>query len=311
VHDHDPLVAGVGGFAAGTALALLAATLFAAGAVVQHEAVAVSCTRHGLDLRILLRQRRWMVGQTATALGSVVHVIALAHAPVAIVQPVLAAELVIALGFRAVRARRRLALSEVGGAVCTVGGLVVFLVAARPAHGRPEHLPSLWPVLVGVSVSAGLVALSARGGRGSGAAVMCGTSAGVAAGVAAMLSSGVFKEVSVVGWSHAVSVAVWWMTVVAAVLVGVVAQLGGQQAYARGALAWSLPALTVFDPLSAVPAARLVLGERLEPGHAVVWAPAVLVAVVGVVVLARTTPDDRRASARPQGRSANSLRDTL
>lgn len=42
----------------------------------------------------------------------------------------------------------------------------------------------------------------------------------------------------------------------------------------------SLPALTVIDPLAAVPAARLLLHERLEPGHAAVWLPAAAVAAV-------------------------------
>ena len=55
-----------------------------------------------------------------------------------------------------------------------------------------------------------------------------------------------------------------------------------------GRSSWSLPALILLDPLSAVPAARLLLGERLEPGHAAVWVPAAAVAAIGVVVLART-----------------------
>ncbi|WP_246271495.1 hypothetical protein [Amycolatopsis acididurans] len=86
----------------------------------------------------------------------------------------------------------------------------------------------------------------------------------------------------------------------------VTAQIGSQQAYSRGALAWSLPALTVVDPLAAIPAARLLLGERLEPGHAAVWAPAALIAVVGVVLLARTGSGCRRPvfTRPPQTRAA-------
>ena len=45
--------------------------------------------------------------------------------------------------------------------------------------------------------------------------------------------------------------------------------------------------LTVADPLAAVPAARWLLDERLEPGHAWVWGTAAVVAAVGVVLLAR------------------------
>ena len=64
--------------------------------------------------------------------------------------------------------------------------------------------------------------------------------------------------------------------------------LAGQQAYARGALPWSLPALILLDPLAAVPAAGLLLGEHLEHGSVAIWLPAAIVAAIGVVVLART-----------------------
>ena len=83
-----------------------------------------------------------------------------------------------------------------------------------------------------------------------------------------------------------------------ALVVAVVAIVAGQQAYARGSLAWSLPALILLDPLAAVPAAWLLLGERLEPGQVHIWLPAAVVAAVGVVVLARTGERPGRAVTR-------------
>jgi hypothetical protein len=79
-----------------------------------------------------------------------------------------------------------------------------------------------------------------------------------------------------------------------AIIMAVTAQIGAQQAFSRGALTWSLPALTVCDPLAAVPVARYLLGERLEPGHAAVWLPAGVVAAVGIVFLARSDETCRR-----------------
>jgi hypothetical protein len=108
--------------------------------------------------------------------------------------------------------------------------------------------------------------------------------AGIAAGIAAVLISVGIRSLKEGGWVHALAGGALW----GAVVVAVVAVLGGQQAYARGSLAWSLPALILMDPLAAVPAARLLLGERLEPGHTAVWLPAAAVAAIGVVVLART-----------------------
>jgi hypothetical protein len=48
----------------------------------------------------------------------------------------------------------------------------------------------------------------------------------------------------------------------------------------------------------------LLLGEHLEPGHAVVWFPAAVVAAIGVVLLARTgephgTTEPRAQVAEP------------
>ena len=71
-----------GSSAAGLLLATLAAVLFALGAVLQHEAADLSRTPGGLSLRLLVRRRRWMLGQASTMLGTGSQVAALAVAPV-------------------------------------------------------------------------------------------------------------------------------------------------------------------------------------------------------------------------------------
>jgi drug/metabolite transporter (DMT)-like permease len=285
---------------AGLLLATLAAVLFAVGAVLQHEAADLSTTPSGLSLRLLVRRRRWMLGQAATMLGTASQVAALAVAPVAVVQPMLAAGLVVALGLRAIRNRQAPLRLELLGAALTTGGLAVFLVTAQPARGVHEAPPSSLAVVVAVVVSIALVAGATLFGHGAHGAVACGAAAGIAAGIGAVLISIGIRSLREGGWVHALAgVAVW-----GAVLVAVVAVLGGQQAYARGSLAWSLPALILLDPLAAVPAARLLLGERLEPGHAALWLPAAVVAAVGVVVLARTGERRTHADARPPGGAA-------
>src|SRR3954471_19402157 len=144
--------------AAGLLLAGLAAVLFAVGAVLQHEAAEDSTSASGLSLRRLVTRPRWVVGQGATLLGTGSQVAALAVAPVAVVQPVLAVGLVVALAMRAVRTRKvplRLALLRAG---LTPGGLAVFLLAARPAAGVSTSPPSSIEVIVAVVISVVLVA---------------------------------------------------------------------------------------------------------------------------------------------------------
>src|SRR4051795_1455695 len=273
-----------GDYGLGTVVAVLSAVLFAVGAVLQHEAAASSTTADGLNWRQLVRLPKWVVGQLSTVSGTGMQVFALSLAPVAVVQPVLAVALVVALAIRAVRNRQAPLKLELLGAALTTGGLAVFLVAAKPATGERTHPPSWIAVVPAVVVSILLVVVAPKLERGAHAPLACGTAAGVAAGIAAVLISVGLHSFREGGWVHALAgIAVW-----GALVTAVVAQLGGQQAYARGSLAWSLPALILMDPVAAIPAARLLLGERLEPGHAVVWLPAAAVAAVGVVLLART-----------------------
>jgi drug/metabolite transporter (DMT)-like permease len=279
----------------GLLLAALAAVLFAVGAVLQHEAAERSKTPTGLSLRLMVKRRRWMLGQGATFCGTGTQVAALAVAPVAVVQPMLSVGLVVALGLRAIRTRQAPLRLELFGAALTTGGLAVFLVAAQPAKGIHTAPPSSVEVIAAVVVSVLLVAGATLFGHGAHGALACGTAAGIAAGIGAVLISVGVRSLQEGGWVHAFAgVAVW-----GAILVAVVAIVGGQQAYARGSLAWSLPALILMDPLAAVPAARWLLGERLEPGHAVVWVPAAIVAAIGVVLLARTGEPHGTEETRP------------
>src|SRR4051812_19269720 len=279
----------------GLLLAVLAAMLFAVGAVLQHEAADLSRTPGGLSLRLLVRRRRWMLGQGATLCGTGTQVAALAVAPVAVVQPMLAVGLVVALGIRAVRTRMVPVRVELIGAGLTTGGLVVFLLAAQPEEAHHQPPPSSIAVIAAVILSIALVAGATLLGHGAHGALACGAAAGIAAGIGAVLISVGVRSLQEGGWVHALAgVAVW-----GAIIVAVVAVLGGQQAYARGALAWSLPALILLDPLAAIPTARLLLDEHLEPGHAAVWLPAAVVAGIGVVLLARTGEPHGTEETRP------------
>ncbi|PWW24306.1 magnesium transporter NIPA [Geodermatophilus normandii] len=279
----DDLARGVGDHLPGTVLALTAALLFGLGSVLQHEAAARASAGGRLRMRAMVGQRTWLAGQVTTTAGTGAQVAALALAPVSLVQPLLAGALVAALAVRWARTGLPPTRPEGLGAVLTVAGIAVFVTAARPGPGVVDRVPAGWAVVlavVGVTVA---VALTARLGAGRGAALACGVTGGLAAGVAAVLVAAGLTAVSTDGVVDALARPAVWGAVVA----GVVSQVGAQQAYGRGSLSASLPALAVLDPMAAVPAARLLLGEHLEPGHAAVWGPAGLVAVVGIVLLTR------------------------
>ncbi len=284
---------GLGAYLPGTLLALLAAVLFGLGSVLQHEAAERAATGGRPSMRAMVRQRGWLVGQGVTATGSGAQVAALALAPVSIVQPLLVGALVAALVARTVRTGRRPSRGELSGAALTVGGLVVFVVAARPTQAVVVAPPSAWATAAAVAAVTLAVALTARLGAGSAAALACGVAGGLAAGVSAVLVSAAAAVVQTDGPAGALAGPGLW----GAAATAIASQVGAQQAYGRGSLSWSLPALVVADPLTAVPAARLLLGEHLEPGAALVWGPAGVVAVLGVVLLSRS-------GARPSPRTA-------
>ena len=301
LHLHLHVPRGVGAFLPGTILALLAAVLCAVGSVLQHDAAAAASDGGGLKFRDLLRRPGWLVGQGATLAGTGLQVAALALAPVAIVQPLLAGGLVVALGLRAWRTRSWPTRTEVVGAVLTTVGLAVFLVAARPAANAPHHEPPMGAVIGAVLLGLAVVVAAVRVRHPRYGALACGIAAGLTTGLAAVLISAALAEITHRGLVAAMTGPALW----GAVVMAVAAQVAAQQAFSRGALNWSLPALTVLDPLAAVPVARYLLGERLEPGHAAVWVPAGLVAAIGIVVLARSDDPSRRpvGVSRPRGPS--------
>jgi hypothetical protein len=296
---------GVGANWLGTALAAAAAVLFAVGAVVQQEVTEGTASGGKLNLRRLLTRPAWLAGQAATVAGVALQVVALGLAPVSVVQPLLAAGLVVALAIRSIRDRSLPSGTDLLGAALTAGGLAVFLIAARPADVADDGVPGPLAVLAATLLAVALVALASRAKEGARGALAAGLAAGIAMGIAAVLVSATLKTLSHGGVGQAVGSAALWGAAVA----GIAAEFGSQQAFSRGALAWSLPALTVADPLAAVPAARILLGERLEPGHAAVWVPAAIVAAVGVGLLARSREgrrppgEGRRPAAATSGRA--------
>ena len=278
------------GSGVGVAAAVAASVLFALGSVMQHAVASGGGTSRGLNLGRLVRSPTWLVGQGATVLGTGLQILALGLAPVSLVQPVLAAGLVVALGIRAVRDHGVPSASDLLGAACTFAGLAVFLIAARPRPGAPDRLPGPTTVLVAVLVAVLLVVLALRAGRDKRGALACGSAAGVDIAIATVLIAAALKTLEQHGLRHALTSSALW----GAAIVALAAELACQQAFSRGELAWSLPSLSVLDPLVAVAAARLLLGERLEPGYAALWLPAGGLAAVGVVLLARSQQTGRQ-----------------
>ena len=121
-----------------------------------------SYERAGFDVWLVFRLARrpaWLLGLASMILGFVFQISALRFGPLALVQPILALELLFVFAYMAVirrRARASVKVRRRGLAGCGrrhVGGVGLFLRLASPSGGR-LHAPGSWWWLAGLATAA-------------------------------------------------------------------------------------------------------------------------------------------------------------
>ena len=156
----------------------------------------------GFDARLLIRLARqpaWLLGIAAMIGGFIFQITALRYGDLALVQPILAAELLFVFGYLAIAGSRRPRLRDWLAAAAMSAGLGVFLRLAAPSGGRLHAPGSSWLLagLVTAGVVAAALAVASGLGRRPGAprgrrAAMLGAVTGVSWGFMAA----VIKELS-------------------------------------------------------------------------------------------------------------------
>ena len=223
----------------------------------------------GFDARLLVRLARqpvWLLGIAAMIGGFIFQITALRYGDLALVQPILAAELLFVFGYLAVAGARRVTGRDLLAAAAMSAGIGVFLRLAAPSGGRLHAPGSSWLlaglITAGVVVAALAVAfgLGRRPGasRGRRAAVL-----GAATGISWGFMAAVIKELSShLGDGLGAIVSAWSLYVL-------LRRRGGDHAAglarAGGRAAGRLPA-RVHHPRPAVrQPARRVLVRRAHP----------------------------------------------
>jgi drug/metabolite transporter (DMT)-like permease len=243
-------------------------------------------------LLYLVRQPLWLGGVISLILGFVFQVIALHFGGLALVQPILATELLFVFAYMAIiGARRVLRRDWLAGAAMAVG-LGVFLFTASPSGGRLHAAAPLW-LFAGIS-SLGLAAVAAstafapvRGIRRSPArraAVL-----GVATGISWGFVAAVIKELSSHTSGGLASLFTTWSPYVL-VAVGAASMLLSTHALQAGPLAASQPGFTIVDPLVSSLLGVFIFGEHIQlgAGDIVIEILALGALVGGVVTLSRS-----------------------
>lgn len=273
------------------AVALGGALCIAIGFVVQQHAAAEEPPDERLSFRLLahlVRRPLWLAGIGAMAAGQILGAVALGHGDIALVEPIMAANVLFALPLAALWRRKRLGRREWAGAVILLAGLAAFIGGGDPHGGSTSRLP--WPnwVVSGGSialVALVLVLLSRRRPPSLQASLLAGA-AGTLYGLQDALTQRSMAELSHQG---VVSAIVSW-PVFALLAVAVVGLLLAQSAFEAAPLAASLPVMTVAEPLTGIAFGAGVYGEHLNLGASLlpVELGGVVLVVLGVFLVARS-----------------------
>ena len=275
-------------------LAVAASVCTATASLCQRKG-ARSTQTAGFDARLLVRLARqpaWLLGIAAMIGGFIFQITALRFGDLALVQPILAAELLFVFGYLAIAGTRRVTGRDLLAAAAMSAGIGVFLRLAAPSGGRLHAPGSSWLlaglVTAGVVVAALAVAsgLSRRPGasRGRRAAVL-----GAATGVSWGFMAAVIKELSAHLGGPGALFSTWSLYVLVAA--GTVTMLLASHALAAGPLAASQPGFTIVDPLAASLLGVFLFGEHIRTDAAALAGEALALAVViaGAAALSRSS----------------------
>lgn len=270
-------------------LAVLAAALNALASVLQRRAAADEPDDREFSLRLLLdlvRRPVWIGGIASVAVGFAVQAVALTLGGVAVVQPLLVAELPFTILLAALVFRRRPGADEWWPIAALAVGLAAVVCALAPQGGDPAAVSGpVWAA--GSAVTAALFAVGLLAGlhtTGPRRAAAFGIATGVLFGYVAVLVA----AVGAVYRSGIPAVLTTWQTW-AVVVVGPASFFMLQNALQAGSLVASQPGLTLANPLVATVWGVVVFDEQVRRGGwLALTAAGVLLLVVGTVALARS-----------------------
>ena len=255
---HGPYVLPIG-------LALVAASLYAVANGLHQLAASKVPVRACGPVRLMLRMlgdRHWWWGSAAAGLALALQATALRLGGLILIQTVLVSGLIMALFLDAARRRRLMRAGELAGAVLVSAGAWAVLAAGRPLGSAAPRTPAL---LVAAGCLVVVVAFGLAASRVHDRDQLTGRLMGAAAGACFALDAVFLKA-----FGDPPTLGPGIVAVAFCALGFTLGSLGGnvlvQRAYQRARLAVVLPALASADPLVALAAGRLLLGERVRGG---------------------------------------------
>jgi len=265
-------------------LAVAASFCTATSSVCQRMGARSSPTT-GFDAGLVFRLARrpvWLLGIASMIGGFVLQLIALHFGALALVQPILAAELVFVFGYLAVAGSGRVKRRDWLAAAAMSAGIGVFLRVASPSGGRLHAPGSSW--LIAGLATAGIALLAVAvafglgrrpGASGTRRAAVLGAATGISWGFMAA----VIKELSSHLDDGAGAIFSSW-SLYLLIVAGAATMLLASHALAAGPLAASQPGFTILDPLAASLLGMFLFGEHIRTGAADLAGEALALAAV-------------------------------
>jgi len=272
----------------GIALMVVAAVCNAAASVLQRRASRTEPASAEFSLRIigdLMRRPAWLLGVGAMVTGFVLHAVSISVSRIALVQPVLIAELPFTLVLASWAFRMRVPPRDWAAILLSSVGLAAFLGCLAPTGGDPGRVaPATWALAGGVTVAAVAVLVAAGyRGRREHRAVFLSIATGAVFGLNSALIAGVGASVAT-----GTNLFATWQTYAVAV-VGPAGFYLLQNALAAGNLVASQPGFTLTNPLVSVVWGLAVFGEQARGGP---WPAGTVIGglliATGTIILARS-----------------------
>jgi drug/metabolite transporter (DMT)-like permease len=300
------------------ATALVAAVLYGAGAAVEQRQAAAAPESSAGRPRLLFQlahQPLWLMGLLAQIGGFAAHAVALRTGPLATVQMLVAAELVVAVVIVRIWSGRPLSRASWAAALTVVAAIAVFLAVTSSDHRHAASHPNyVVAAALGATAAGGAAVMAAVAGlraTGRSRAVLLAVAAGLADTCSAVVTLG-FSHVA----GHGVVALFTSWTVYALIVCGAGNVLLTQTAYQTGQPLITLPIIASVTPVASVAIGIGLLGETPHAGLAggIAAGFAVLVTSVALACLARSAPHPQprgRESAEEGAHTADGADDEL
>jgi drug/metabolite transporter (DMT)-like permease len=281
--------------------------------VVQHRLAQQHADTEGLasaaGLLRLVRHPTWLMAIGGDFVGFLLQIAALATGPVVVVQPLVVLMLPVSLLVSASLGWHRPRPGDYLGVFGVLSGLALFL--GLIGHPGAEHLPRprVLAMVVGAVLIAGVVlCLAVRGRNRIARGAVYGAVAGGYFGTLAVMVDAASECVSQAGVHGLLESGRGLIPLVGVLLLGIGGIVLTQMSFQVGALAATLPANLVADPLTAVLLGEVFLREHipLGAGHVALYVLCLAAVVAGAIRLADPEAGPIDPDAHPPAEAAPS-----